>query len=173
MLIGRANPFGPNPSANPGGVERSKEKMKTRMIVLLIIFLAVSGCVFLQDIVKPDTVTAFSIIKVESLHKPVTVAFKGMASWYGPGFHGKKTANGEIFNQYGLTAAHKTLPYNTIVRVTNLLNNRSVVVKINDRGPFVKGRDLDLSKEAARKLGMIKKGVVPVKIEIMNKKHMP
>ena len=79
---------------------------------------------------------------------------KGGASWYGPGFHGKKTANGERFNTYALTAAHKTLPFDTKVRVTNERTGKSVVVRINDRGPFVGGRVIDLSKAAAQAVGI-------------------
>ena len=78
----------------------------------------------------------------------------GIASWYGPGFHGRKTASGEKFNMYALTAAHKTLPLHSMVRVTNTKNHRSIIVKINDRGPFVRGRSLDLSLASARALGV-------------------
>lgn len=92
---------------------------------------------------------------------------RGMASWYGPGFHGNRCANGEIYNQYGLSAAHRTLPFGTRVRVTNLNNDRSVVVRINDRGPFIRGRIIDLSKGAAQEIGMITSGVAPVKVEIL------
>ncbi len=94
----------------------------------------------------------------------------GYASWYGPGFHGRKTASGEIYDMYKLTAAHKTLPLGTYVKVINLENGRSVIVKINDRGPFVKGRVIDLSYAAAKKLGMLKKGVAKVKIIALGKK---
>ena len=80
---------------------------------------------------------------------------EGMASWYGKKFHGKKTASGERFNMYELTAAHRTLPFGTKVKVTNLENNKSVVVRINDRGPHVKGRIIDLSYAAAKKIDMI------------------
>ncbi len=88
----------------------------------------------------------------------------GKASWYGKDFHGKKTANGYIYNMYGVSAAHKTLPLGTQVRVTNLENNRSVILMINDRGPFVHGRILDLSYGAAQKLGSVERGVVKVRI---------
>lgn len=88
----------------------------------------------------------------------------GKASWYGKDFHGKKTANGFIYDMYGVSAAHKTLPLGTQVRVTNLENNRSVVLIINDRGPFVHGRILDLSYGAAQKLGSVERGVVKVRI---------
>lgn len=82
----------------------------------------------------------------------------GKASWYGPGFHGRTTANGEKFNMGALTAAHKSMPFGTKLRVTNKRNGKSVVVRINDRGPFIKGRMLDLSKAAATQIGMIKAG---------------
>lgn len=87
----------------------------------------------------------------------------GHASWYGPGFHGNLTANGETYDQYAMTAAHKTLPFGTRLRVTNTANGRSVEVRINDRGPFVAGRDLDLSRAAAEALGFA--GVATVRIE--------
>lgn len=82
----------------------------------------------------------------------------GKASWYGPGFHGRKTANGEKFNMGALTAAHKSMPFGTKLRVTNKRNGKSVVVRVNDRGPFVRGRMLDLSKAAAGRIGMISTG---------------
>lgn len=89
-----------------------------------------------------------------------------VASWYGPGFHGRLTANGERYNQFGLTAARKTLPFGTKVKVTNPANGRSVVVRINDRGPFIKGRHYDLSRGAAAKIGMVQTGVAKVRVEI-------
>lgn len=91
----------------------------------------------------------------------------GVASWYGPNFHGKKTSNGEVYNMHNMTAAHKTLPMNTIVKVTNLNNKKSVVVRINDRGPFVANRVIDLSKAAATQIGMIQAGTAPVSMEIV------
>ena len=94
-------------------------------------------------------------------------SFSGVASWYGEDFHGKKTSNGEYYNMYDLTAAHKTLPMNTIVKVTNLNNMRSLVVRVNDRGPFVKSRIIDLSYTAAHRLGVVGKGTAPVRLEIL------
>jgi rare lipoprotein A len=91
----------------------------------------------------------------------------GIASWYGPDFHGKYTANGDIFDQNGLSAAHRTLPMPSIVRVTNLDNGRSIEVKVNDRGPFAHGRILDLSKHAAEMLGMELHGTARVRVQIM------
>ncbi|NOT13520.1 MAG: septal ring lytic transglycosylase RlpA family protein [Methylococcaceae bacterium] len=90
---------------------------------------------------------------------------QGIASWYGPGFHGKKTANGEIFDMYALTAAHNTLPIPSYAKVTNLENQRSVIVRINDRGPFVGNRLLDLSYAAAKKLDLQEGGVGKVEIK--------
>jgi rare lipoprotein A len=90
---------------------------------------------------------------------------KGHASWYGPGFHARSTANGETYNMYGMTAAHKVLPIGAHVKVTNLKNGRSVIVRVNDRGPFVSGRIIDLSYTAAESLGMARTGVSPVQVE--------
>ncbi|MBP9119905.1 MAG: septal ring lytic transglycosylase RlpA family protein [Ignavibacterium sp.] len=87
------------------------------------------------------------------------------ASWYGPGFHGQKTANGEVYDQNSFTAAHKSLKFGTLLKITNLKNSKSVVVRINDRGPYIYGRDLDLSKAAALELGMVRKGVAKIKVE--------
>ena len=87
------------------------------------------------------------------------------ASWYGPRFHGKLTANGEIYDQMALTAAHKTLKFGTLLKVTNPKNGKSVIIRINDRGPYIGDRELDLSKGSAIKLGLIEKGVSRVKIQ--------
>jgi rare lipoprotein A len=91
----------------------------------------------------------------------------GIASWYGPGFHGKKTSNGETYNMHGMTAAHKTLPMNVFVRVVNLDNNLETTVRINDRGPFVAGRIIDLSQAAAQELKVIGPGTARVKVEAL------
>jgi rare lipoprotein A len=90
---------------------------------------------------------------------------EGLASWYGGKFHGRRTASGEIFDTNKFTAAHKTLPFGTLVLVTNLDNGKTAVVRINDRGPFVAGRIIDLSRAAAAAIGMTGKGVAPVRIE--------
>jgi len=93
--------------------------------------------------------------------------FSGISSWYGPDFDGKATSNGEIYDMHALTAAHKTLPMNTIVKVTNRDNGKSVVVRINDRGPFVGTRIIDLSNKAAHQIDMVKKGTANVRLEIV------
>ncbi|HWX78239.1 MAG TPA: septal ring lytic transglycosylase RlpA family protein [Candidatus Acidoferrales bacterium] len=92
----------------------------------------------------------------------------GIASWYGPGFHGKATASGAVYNQNDLTAAHQTLPLGTRIMVTNLENGRATELLINDRGPFVKGRIIDLSYAAAESLGMIAPGTIPVRLEVID-----
>ena len=95
------------------------------------------------------------------------------ASWYGPTFQGRETANGEIYDMSGLTAAHPTLPFGTMVRLTNTHSGRSAVVRINDRGPYVSGRDIDLSYQAAAKLGIIGAGVARVKMEVLEVPKQP
>ncbi|MBN1197349.1 MAG: septal ring lytic transglycosylase RlpA family protein [Candidatus Aminicenantes bacterium] len=95
-------------------------------------------------------------------------AMEGTASWYGKKFHGRRTANGEIYDMHLLTAAHKTLPFHTLVRVTRLDTGRSVMVRINDRGPFVAGRIIDLSFAAARRLGMTEDGTAAVRLEAVS-----
>lgn len=92
----------------------------------------------------------------------------GQASWYGPGFYGNRTANGEVFRPGTRTAAHRTLPFGTRVRVTNLWNGRSTVVRINDRGPFHGSRVIDLAHGAAQDLGVISSGVAQVKLEVLD-----
>lgn len=91
----------------------------------------------------------------------------GIASWYGPGFHGRTTANGEVFDENEVTAAHRTLPLPSIVRVTNLSNGRSLVVRVNDRGPFAHGRIIDMSRRSAQLLGFINQGTAKVRVDIM------
>lgn len=95
-------------------------------------------------------------------------AISGAASWYGGQFHGRTTANGERYDMNGLTAAHRSLPFGTKVRVTNQKNGKSVVVRINDRGPYVGKRVIDLSRGAAQKVSMLGSGVAPVRLEVIN-----
>tara|TARA_B100002052_G_C15670510_1_gene501525 strand:- start:112 stop:582 length:471 start_codon:yes stop_codon:yes gene_type:complete len=93
--------------------------------------------------------------------------YKGVSSYYGPKFHGKLTANGEVYDMYGITAAHKEIPFNTVARVTNLDNGKSLILRINDRGPYIDGRILDCSYGAAKKLDFINQGTANVKIEVI------
>ncbi|WP_319004701.1 septal ring lytic transglycosylase RlpA family protein [Microbulbifer variabilis] len=98
---------------------------------------------------------------------------RGKASWYGTKFHGRRTANGEVYNMYAMSAAHKTLPLPSYAKVTNLDNGRSIIVRINDRGPFVQGRIIDLSYTAAQKLGYVNKGVARVEVEALDPNTLP
>jgi len=93
----------------------------------------------------------------------------GEASWYGPRFHGQLTSNGEVYNQHGFTAAHPTLPEGSRVKVTNLDNGKSVMVRVTDRGPFVDGRIIDVSHRAAKALGMIEEGTAKVQVKVLSR----
>lgn len=93
---------------------------------------------------------------------------KGIASYYHDSLHGRKTASGKIYNKHRLSAAHKTLPLGTKVQVTDTTTGRSIVVNVNDRGPFIKGRIIDLSRQAARKLGIVKRGIAKVEVKVLS-----
>jgi len=108
-----------------------------------------------------------TVLKSQSSFSQTRI-IEGQASYYGKQFHGRKTANGEIFDMYKKTAAHRELPFETVLKVTNKKNNKAVIVKVNDRGPFKAGRILDLSYGAAMEIDMIADGVAEVRIEILN-----
>ncbi|MDI3533729.1 MAG: rare lipoprotein [Thermosediminibacterales bacterium] len=136
------------------------------VIILLGLLLVINGLSVFDVVDDSNIAYSFEEIKTKKVfsdHVEKTV----VASWYGPGFYGKKTASGEIYEEDDLTAAHRTLPFGTHVRVVNPLNNKSVIVRINDRGPFQKDREIDLSKKAAEKIGLIKDGVGLVKIQVL------
>jgi len=149
------------------------------IFILSIIFLILTGCANREsgielykanNNVPKATKNVYSVngkVYFPKQKVPIGWTQKGIASWYGPNFHGKYTSDGEIYNMYALTAAHKTLPMNTIVKVTNLNNGRSVIVRINDRGPFVRGRIIDLSYAAGKKIGLNKTGIAPVKLKVI------
>ena len=111
----------------------------------------------------------FTPVPIRSGSNLLTIQYKELgtmrASWYGPRFHGRFTANGEIYDQNAMTAAHKSMKFGTILRITNPRNNKSIIVRINDRGPYIPGRQIDLSKAAAEELDVIKNGVKRLKIE--------
>jgi rare lipoprotein A len=113
---------------------------------------------------SPETDEAPPLAKIPAPSQP-TLVETGLASWYGRRFHGKLTASGEVFNQEKFTAAHRTLPWGSRVKVTNLANGKSVEVRINDRGPFGKGRIIDVSRAAARVLGIVGSGITTVRLE--------
>jgi len=99
--------------------------------------------------------------------RSAVLTVEGVASYYAHDFHGRTTANGEKYDMYAMTAAHKSFPFNTMVRVHNLANDKNIVVRINDRGPFVEGRIIDLSLGAAQRIGMIESGTARVRLEVL------
>lgn len=133
-----------------------------RMALPLLLAVLASPAAALADPVPPATADQLAAL---SLPRPM----EGVASWYGHQHVGRPTANGEIHSAHLRTAAHRNLPFGTLVRVTNLRNGRTSVVRINDRGPYVGGRTIDLSEKAARDLAMIDDGLVPVRLEILRK----
>jgi rare lipoprotein A len=121
-----------------------------------------------KDFTHP-TMRSYVVYGIRYYPAPASIGdeFDGLASWYGPDFHGKSTSNGETYNMYDMTAAHKTLPMNTVVKVTNVNNGLTTVVRINDRGPFVGTRIIDLSNTAAQEIGMLNDGTAPVKVQVL------
>ncbi len=149
--------------------------MKKLFSLLLVILFLLCGCATrvtpptgppVPGRKTPGTQRPYRINGRKYYPLPTAQGFeeRGIASWYGRQFHGRKTSNGETYDMYAETAAHKTLPMNTRVLVKNLDNNREMVVRINDRGPFVRGRVIDLSYTAAKKLGVVAKGTARVKL---------
>jgi rare lipoprotein A len=146
-------------------------KTATIAIVTSVLAFVLHGCAVVQERPKPLATgpAIANVIKpsVPKAEKPQNMEI-GHASWYGPGFHGKKTASGAAFNQTEFTAAHRNLPLGSKVRVINLENEKSVEVEINDRGPFIAGRIIDLSRAAARALEMLEDGLTRVRIEVLS-----
>ena len=148
--------------------------MKTFLVTSLILCLCLSSCARgkpYKTVIPPETGKGKPpkpyVINGERYYPlPDSHGFVqlGKASWYGKKFHGRKTASGEVYDMYKKTAAHKILPMNTYVKVRNLRNGKSIVVRINDRGPFVKGRVIDLSYAAAKEIGLVGPGVTEVKV---------
>ena len=131
----------------------------------LVIFLFIISCTVSPRYGASTQVNNKKNIKNNKIKS--NSVLRGVSSWYGPNFHGKLTANGEVYDMYGVTAAHKTLTLNTVVRVTNLDNGKSLILRINDRGPYVDGRILDCSFGAAKKLGFHEQGTANVEIKII------
>ncbi|AZV46899.1 septal ring lytic transglycosylase RlpA family lipoprotein [Nautilia sp. PV-1] len=151
--------------------------MKKTLLLTAATLVLFTGCteryvteVYSTPGVKKGTQKVYSVngnVYYPKKTVPIGWTQTGIASWYGPNFHGKYTSNGEIYNMYAFTAAHKTLPMDTMVKVTNLNNGKSVIVRINDRGPFVKGRIIDLSYVAAKQIGVDRTGTAPVRITVI------
>jgi rare lipoprotein A (peptidoglycan hydrolase) len=155
-----------------------------RLLAVLVVSLVAQSCTSLATVsranipyaepdptvvkVAPPSGARMQNVSLSTNRKPASKhALRGHASWYGPGFHGKKTASGEIYDQTKLTAAHKTLPLGSKAKVTNLENGNTVEVQINDRGPFIEGRIIDMSQAAAGALGFVEAGIAPVRVEMV------
>ena len=151
---------------------------KGRLILItLLVFILGCGKKHIRTSYRISTIILISSKKYKKKkviirgrrYYPTGFVQRGIASWYGRKFHGKRTASGEIYNMYDRTAAHRTLPFGTYVLVRNLLNGRKTIVRINDRGPFVKGRIIDLSYRAAKDIGMIRRGTAPVELIVLGR----
>jgi rare lipoprotein A len=145
-------------------------------ITTLFIILAMAGCARNLTAAKQNQKPSYTVMgKTYFPIKEVKPGFcqNGVASWYGPGFHGRKTASTEVYDMHELTAAHNILPLNTLVKITNLENQKQVVVRINDRGPFVGDRIVDLSLAAAQEIGMVKNGTAPVRLAVLGPANIP
>lgn len=141
---------------------------KIIIFILLLVIISCSSNTLYQSAKRRKS----GEVRYKTENKPKFSEIKGrtyylVTSYYGKKFHGRKTANGETFNMYDFTAAHKRFPFGTKLRVTNEDNGKSVIVRVNDRGPFVEGRDLDISYAAARKIGLVGYGVKKLKVEVL------
>lgn len=144
-----------------------------KLLLLVLMIFSITGLTLLptKSAITNNSISAFEnpIEEVTSISQNVNVKYYNMgimkASWYGPRFHGRLTANGEIYDQMGYTAAHKSLPFGTLLKLTNIKTKISVVVRINDRGPYIPGRKIDLSKKVAMELGAFRHGVMKLKVE--------
>ena len=147
----------------PAAANRKRGAAPAAFLAALALLL-VAGCA--SPPTRTTTTLAPDLAPVPNPPSPLTI---GVASYYGRPYHGRRTASGEIYDMRKMTAAHRTLPFGVNVRVTELSSNRSVVVRINDRGPFKRGRIIDLSLAAAQNLGIIQKGSATVKLEILSR----
>jgi len=156
-------------------MKRFAKSMFSKSKFLILILILLQGCASSPRYATGNGVSSrskssktikpkSSKISKNTKHRKVMT---GVSSFYAEDFHGKLTANGEVYDMYGVTAAHKTLPLGTVCRVTNLANDKSLIIRINDRGPYVKGRILDCSYGAAKKLDFINQGTANVKIEVI------
>ena len=160
---------GVRPHSEIGGVPRyespsSRQKYRFPVAEALLLLLLTQGCSLVGS---PSASTPRPIPSAPPASGLVGWTQIGVASWYGEPFHGRRTASGEVYDMEGLTAAHQTLPFGTRVRVENLDNGVIITVRINDRGPFAKGRILDVSRRGARELGMVGPGTARVRITVL------
>lgn len=167
-----------NPRAREMGLTKSNSWSRLFWLAPLLVVLS-QGCSTMSGapmVPSPEptaaianvTTPAVSMVPEEPAVKTLSTHV-GQASWYGPGFSGKSTASGDVFDETKLTAAHKTIPLGTKAKVTNLQNGKSVEVEINDRGPYTEGRIIDLSQAAAKSIGIIDRGVAKVRVEVLER----
>lgn len=139
----------------------------TRVVLLAALCVVAAGCATGRPPGPATSRPPSAPLREAPAARPSPDGMTGLASWYGQAHHGKKTSSGEVYDRTQLTAAHRTLPMGTRVRVTNVENDRSVVVRINDRGPFKRGRIIDLSQAAAREIGALGEGLFTVHLEVL------
>ncbi len=136
--------------------------MRAMAAVVTVLLLTSGGCALIP-------VSCYRYIGITARQAVIgELVLRGYASWYGEAFHGRRTASGEIYDMNGLSCAHRTLPFGTVLVVTNISNGRSVTVRVNDRGPFVSGRIADLSRGAASRLDMVESGIALVELKVVN-----
>ncbi len=152
-------------------------KLKFAYILLFLILYFLNGCAplvrFSSEKAPAEKAGISSSAKGPVYEEteeeaPPLETFTGKASYYANKFHGRKTASGELYDKAEMTAAHRTLPFGTVIKVTNTANNKSVIVRVNDRGPFVRGRVVDLSRAAAEEVDMIRSGVINVEVDVLS-----
>ncbi|MDZ4182315.1 MAG: septal ring lytic transglycosylase RlpA family protein [Candidatus Cloacimonadaceae bacterium] len=147
------------------------KKLLATVLAFQLLFIAPIIAESVSGIGSDEIMLENAALVIDSLHTQeppeAPPGQRMVASYYYGKFHGRKTASGERFNQYALTCAHKSLPFQTILKVTNPKNGKSVIVRVNDRGPFIRGRDIDLSYAAAEEIGMLRAGVLPVEVQIL------
>ncbi|MGL1937121.1 MAG: septal ring lytic transglycosylase RlpA family protein [Fibrobacterales bacterium] len=141
--------------------------MKKLAIIGIVISLTLVACAGSDSISRRKGYNRDAFIKYDTETKVVGKVYEGEVSYYGPGFHGKLTANGETYDQNAFTCAHKTLPFGTKLRITNLSNNKSIVLRVNDRGPYKHGRIVDLSVAGAKAIGLDVMGVAKARVEVV------
>jgi rare lipoprotein A len=141
--------------------------MIQKPLFIICVSIALIGCAGSESISRRKGYNREAFIKYDTETKVVGKEYTGEVSYYGPGFHGKLTANGETYDQNAFTCAHKTLPFGTKLRITNTKNNKSVVLRVNDRGPYKKGRIVDLSVAGAKEIGLDVMGVAQARVEVV------
>ncbi len=154
-------------------MKNHKKKIQVTAFTIMAMFIFPILAQTVSDIGSEEIIKADMAEVIDSLHTQepppdslqIPPAEIWVASYYGGSFHGRRTASGEVYNKHALTCAHKTLPFETLLKITNPHSGQHVVVRVNDRGPFIRGRDIDLSYKAAKQIGMVQAGVIKVEVQ--------